>query len=100
MRCLRSDSQRAGTAAATGALAGTAKVDESRRGAHVAWRKGMDSLNRRGFIRGQDISWKNVYGFILEMVITHSISAAYIGAYFTSFIKTQYEKQNTSLCNT
>ena len=42
MRCLRSDSQRAGRAAVTGALGGVANVDERRHGGHVAWRRDVD----------------------------------------------------------
>ena len=42
MRCLRSDSQRAGRAAVGEALGvgGTAEVDERRHGVYVGWRKG------------------------------------------------------------
>lgn len=102
MRCLRSDSQRAGRAAVTGALGGAAEeVDERRHGAHVAWRKCVDGLQRRGFICRRGISWKDVDGFVLRKVITRSISAAIfynnIGAYSTVFIKTQCGQRNASL---
>ena len=58
IRCLRSDSQRAGRAAVTGASGGAAKVDERRHGAHFAWRKGVDrDLEKgEGHIRGWGIS--------------------------------------------
>ncbi len=61
MRCFRSDSQRAGRAAVTGAFGGTAGLDKRRHGAHVAWRKGVDrSVTECGRIRGQGIAWKMV----------------------------------------
>lgn len=75
MRCLRSESQRAGRAAVTEALRGAAKVDERRHGAYVAWRKGVDSLKRKELICRRGILWKNVYGFALRKIITRSISA-------------------------
>lgn len=77
-RCLRSESQRAGRAAVTGALGGAAEMDERRHRAHGAWRKGVDGLKRRGFLCRQGILWKNIYGFVLRMVIIRSISAAII----------------------
>ena len=46
MRCLRSDSQRAGSAAVTGASGGAAEVDERRHGAHFAWREGKDRVKK------------------------------------------------------
>lgn len=105
IRCLRSDSQRAGSAAVIGPLGGAAKVDERRHGAHVAWRKGVDSLKLKRFICRRGIWWKNVYGFVLRMVISRYISAAIklfynsIGAYssYSIFIKTQCGKRNASL---
>lgn len=57
VRCLRSDSQRAGRAAVTGVLGGAAEVDERRHGGHVAWWKGVDKgLKQNGRIRGRGIA--------------------------------------------
>lgn len=49
MRCLRSDSQRAGRAAVTGVAGGAAEVDERRHGGHIArWTDGDMGLERSG----------------------------------------------------
>ena len=42
MRCLRSDSQRAGRAAAMLALGEAVEVNEAWDGGNAAWRKGVD----------------------------------------------------------
>ena len=63
MRCLRSDSQRAGRAAVMLALGGAVEVNEAWDGGNVAWRKGVyGSLKQCGFIRGRGIIvvWKMV----------------------------------------